>query len=264
MIQLINTLTFHSYKGGTGKTHLSANLAVLLSTHFKKRVTIFDCDFRAPSLHLMFGLKFDKPKNWFLNDYLVGRCELQVALHDVSTDFDLSTGSLFVAPANFNGDEINKEITHELDEEYQMRALQHMLAAREILADELDMDLLLIDTGPGFVLPSINAIIASDKTFLVTKVDEFDMRGTRELIAAVYDRLMEKSEILVNKVPFGAKNQEMIKWIEKELAMPVLWVIPCFCDVPREMSRNIFVHRYPTHEFSQSLLGLAKKILQGL
>ncbi len=226
-------------------------------------MTIFDCDFRAPSLHLMFRLKFNGGKNWFVNDYLNGDCELRSAMQDVSKNFDLKTGSLFVVPASFSGEEINREIKRELDEGYQMTALQNMLAARDILADELAIDLLLIDTGPGFILSSINAIIASDTTFLVTKVDEFDIKGTRELINAVYDRFsVEKTKIIVNKVNFDSDEQEMMDWIEKELDMPVLQLIPCFCEVAREMSRSIFVHRYPKHEFSLILKELANHLLE--
>ncbi|MCX6644506.1 MAG: P-loop NTPase, partial [Candidatus Bathyarchaeota archaeon] len=42
-------IAVHSYKGGTGKTLLSVNLAATLAKNGKK-VCIFDLDFRAPSL----------------------------------------------------------------------------------------------------------------------------------------------------------------------------------------------------------------------
>ena len=58
--------TLHSYKGGTGKTTLGANLAAILA---KKGcdVAILDLDFQAPSLHTLFGLSAGTR---YLNDYL--------------------------------------------------------------------------------------------------------------------------------------------------------------------------------------------------
>ena len=42
-------IAFHSYKGGTGKTHLSANLATVLARKGFKTV-LLDLDFRGPNL----------------------------------------------------------------------------------------------------------------------------------------------------------------------------------------------------------------------
>ena len=46
-------VAIHSYKGGTGKTSLSVNLA---ATYARKgyKVCLMDLDFRAPSLHVLF------------------------------------------------------------------------------------------------------------------------------------------------------------------------------------------------------------------
>ena len=42
-------IAVHSYKGGTGKTLLSVNLAATFAK-LGKKVCVFDLDFRAPSL----------------------------------------------------------------------------------------------------------------------------------------------------------------------------------------------------------------------
>ncbi len=59
-------IAVHSYKGGTGKTLLSVNLAATFAKDGKK-VCIFDLDFRAPSLFAI--LKAENSEVWF-NDYL--------------------------------------------------------------------------------------------------------------------------------------------------------------------------------------------------
>jgi chromosome partitioning protein len=73
-------VAIHSYKGGTGKTLLSINLAVTLAKHGKK-VCLLDLDFRAPSLATL--LKMAKVEYW-LNDYLNGVCEIEKVLIDLS------------------------------------------------------------------------------------------------------------------------------------------------------------------------------------
>ena len=46
------TIAIHSYKGGTGKTTMCANLGYLLAVRGYK-VCLIDLDFRAPSLHAL-------------------------------------------------------------------------------------------------------------------------------------------------------------------------------------------------------------------
>ncbi|MGA9153848.1 MAG: P-loop NTPase, partial [Candidatus Nitrosopolaris sp.] len=65
-------IAFHSYKGGTGKTTLAANLAALLTTKGYS-VVLLDLDVYAPSLQLYFETD---PKKW-INDFLFEKAELK-------------------------------------------------------------------------------------------------------------------------------------------------------------------------------------------
>lgn len=69
-------IAVHSYKGGTGKTLLSVNLAATFAKNGKK-VCVFDLDFRAPSLFAI--LKASNVDYWF-NDYLNNTCEVNKTL----------------------------------------------------------------------------------------------------------------------------------------------------------------------------------------
>jgi MinD superfamily P-loop ATPase len=55
-------ITILSGKGGTGKTTLSSNLAVLLSK--KEKITVADCDADAPNLGLALGIKEKEFIHW--------------------------------------------------------------------------------------------------------------------------------------------------------------------------------------------------------
>jgi MinD-like ATPase involved in chromosome partitioning or flagellar assembly len=73
-------IAFHSYKGGTGKTLLSINLAATYAK-MNKSVCLFDLDFRAPSLHAAFAS--DDVECW-LNEYLNGTYDIKRVLIDLS------------------------------------------------------------------------------------------------------------------------------------------------------------------------------------
>ena len=52
---MMKIIAFHSYKGGTGKTHLSANLATVLARQGHK-TALLDLDFRGPNLQTLCGI----------------------------------------------------------------------------------------------------------------------------------------------------------------------------------------------------------------
>ena len=74
------TFVFHSYKGGTGKTTLAANLAPLLARK-GFRVFLLDLDVYAPSLQTYFEIE---PDRW-VNDFLTGDTELKDIIVDLTS-----------------------------------------------------------------------------------------------------------------------------------------------------------------------------------
>ena len=49
-------VSVHSYRGGTGKSNLTANLAACLAAA-GKRVAVVDTDIQSPGIHMLFGLE---------------------------------------------------------------------------------------------------------------------------------------------------------------------------------------------------------------
>ena len=74
-------LALHSYRGGTGKSNLTANLASALAMA-GARVCIIDTDIASPGVHVLFGLEPDQ-LGITLNDYLWARCGIEEAAIDV-------------------------------------------------------------------------------------------------------------------------------------------------------------------------------------
>jgi predicted cupin superfamily sugar epimerase len=69
---MADIISVHSFRGGTGKSNTSANLAALYAMD-GLRVGVVDTDIQSPGIHVIFGLDEDEAP-YSLNDYLWGRC----------------------------------------------------------------------------------------------------------------------------------------------------------------------------------------------
>ena len=76
-------VSIHSYRGGTGKSSLTANLASSLVQQ-GRRVAVVDSDIQSPGLHVLFGMD-PQQMDLTLNDYLHGRCSIEQAAYDVTS-----------------------------------------------------------------------------------------------------------------------------------------------------------------------------------
>lgn len=79
-------VSFHSFRGGTGKSNITANVAAILAKS-GKRVGVIDTDILSPGIHVLFGLD-ESQIVYSLNDYLWGRCEIQQVVLDVTQNLE--------------------------------------------------------------------------------------------------------------------------------------------------------------------------------
>lgn len=249
-------ITIHSYKGGTGKTLLSVNLAATFAKNGKK-VCVFDLDFRAPSLFAI--LKTENSNYWF-NDYLNNTCDINKALIDLSSRIR-GNGKFYTALANPSTEAI-RDMTSK-DRKWEMRALGRLLALRETLLKEQKFDYLFFDCSPGLQYSSINAIVAADIVLVVTTTDRSDIDGTVRMLRELYNLFEKKAFIVMNKVlDYGsiAKPEELKERINNLYHVPLLSIVPCFCEVLRAEGSSIFVQDNPEHPFSRLIDKIAEKI----
>lgn len=250
-------IAVHSYKGGTGKTLLSVNLAVSLLKHGRK-VCLLDLDFRAPSLSSI--LKIDKTEHW-LNDYLNGTCKIDKALIDISDRFN-NEGTLLIGLAN-PATEAIREMSAK-DRKWEMRALGRLLSLKNSVLNAMDCDYLIFDTSPGLQYSSINAIVSADLVIVATTFDTSDIKGTNRMLRELYDLFEKKTEIVMNKVLYDvsskSEREELQSKIKDMYKAPVLGMIPCFCDVSRAGGAFIFAQEKPEHTFSKILNEIATTI----
>lgn len=252
-------IAVHSYKGGTGKTLMSINLATALVQRGKK-VCLLDLDFRAPSLYA--ALKADGSEYW-LNDYLNGVCEIKRVLIDSTEKSGLNGGRLLLGLANPNTEAI-RDMTAK-DRKWEMRALGRLLALKNSLLNDMELDYIIFDTSPGLQYSSINAIVSADIILVVTTQDASDVLGTRRMVQELYDLFDKKAALLLNKTLLRTTSvekemKEIAGLYEKTYDLPVMQVIPCFCDVLKAGGTYIFSKEKPDHPFTKILEEIVTKI----
>jgi len=251
-------IAFHSYKGGTGKTLLSINLAATYAKHGKS-VCLFDLDFRAPSLHVAFAS--DGVECW-LNEYLNGTCDIRKVLIDLSRQHG-NGGKFYVGLANPTTEAIRDMSAK--DRKWEMRALGRLLSLKNSLLNDMHLDYLIFDTSPGLQYSSINAIVSADVVLVVTSMDSSDIKGTQRMTQELYDLFEKKTGILLNKVPAemltsNAQKKSLYEKLNSIHTLPILEVIPCFCDILRAGGTHIFAEEKPDHPFTVTLEKIATKI----
>jgi len=246
----------HSYKGGTGKTLLSVNLAATFAKNGKK-VCIFDLDFRAPSLSAI--LKTENVKFWF-NDYLNSTSDINNVLVDLNSRIS-GNGKFYACLANPSTEAMRDMSSKE--KKWEMHALGRILALRETLINEQKFDYLLFDTSPGLQYSSINAIVAADFIVVATTGDRSDVDGTKRMVAELYNLFEKKTGLVLNKVldaSATARRTEMQNKVKETYHVPMLGIVPCFCEVLRAEGNSIFALEKPDHPFTRILGEMARKI----
>jgi len=250
-------IAIHSYKGGTGKTLFSVNLATTFALKGKK-VCLLDMDFRAPSLHALFKLSGSE---YWLNDYLNGTCTIKKALVDLTDSLGVK-GKLLVGFANPSTEAIRDMSAK--DRKWEMRALGRLLALRNSVLDEIGMDYLVFDTSPGLQYSSINAIVSADIVLVISTIDASDVQGTKRMLNELYDLFEKKTYIVLNKVliEIGSKKgkEELSEKLGNSHKLPIFEIVPCFCDILKAGGTHIIAKEKPQHFFSKMLNHMTEKI----
>src|SRR3989337_3415355 len=245
-------VTFHSYKGGTGKTLLSVNLAIVFAK-MGKRVCILDLDLRAPSLHSIFRNR----SNYWVNDYLNKACIIEKVLAECNIK-EVPNGKLLVGLANPSTEAIRE--MESKDRNWEIEALGRLFSLKATLLNDMHLDYVFFDASPGLNYSSINAIVCAHIVLVVTSTDKSDVEGTRRMIHDLYELFDKKTRIIINRVQseyISSKtyNDNSIKLETHQL--PIVGVVPCSCDVLGAGGECLFASEKPNHPFTKKLQEIA-------
>jgi MinD-like ATPase involved in chromosome partitioning or flagellar assembly len=248
-------VSIHSYRGGTGKSNISANLAYL-AARAGKRVAVLDSDLQAPGVHLLFGFDTDRMPHT-LSDFFFNRCGLEEAAYNLKGLAELENidGSIFLLPSRMTVDAIMQVVS----EGYDVGKLDDQLNK---LVDELKLDLLLIDTHPGFNEETLLTIAISNTLIIVLRPDKQDYHGTAVLVEVAGRMAVPHVHMLANKVVGQVDRQDIVQKIKQGYGYDVIGVLPFAEEMARLGSEGIFASRYPTHPLSKELQVIAQRIME--
>ncbi len=244
-------IAIHSYRGGTGKSNLTANLAVAIALQ-GKRVAVVDTDLQSPGIHTIFNSNIPRKT---LNDYLWNRCSIQDTAYDVSSTIGIEQkGKIFLIPSSINVNEIARIIS----EGYNVNLLN---SGFQRLIKELELDYLFLDTHPGLSRETLLSIAISNLLILILRPDSQDFQGTAVTVDIARQLKVPKMLIAINKVVSTINVSELQEKVEMTYDIPVAGILPVSEEMMQLGSSGVFCLRYPEHHLTQILNQVAVKAI---
>ncbi len=247
-------VSIHSYRGGTGKSNFTANLATTIAMQ-GFRVAVVDTDLPSPGIHNIFDLDLEKsPKT--LNSYLWGEVPIAAAAYDVTGAAGITgQGTLLLVPASVKADDIAKILKNG----YDVKLLNDGFRQ---LVKELKLDYLFIDTHPGLSKETFLSIAISHVLVLILRPDKQDYQGTAVTIDVARQLNVRKMLLAINKA-YGSLNWEVLQQkVEATYGAPVAGIFPLSEDVVQLASEGVFCTQFPDHPISREFVKVASKIME--
>lgn len=246
-------ISIHSFRGGTGKSNTTANVATLLAAA-GHRVGVIDTDIQSPGIHILFGLSGEEITT-SLNDYLWHGRDIKETALDVTSNLGVELkGRLFLIPASIKPG----EITRVLREGYDAQKLT--MGFRKLL-EALALDVLLIDTHPGLNEETLLSIVISHTLAIVMRPDKQDYEGTGITVKVAQQLNVPRMMLIVNKTPPILEPEAVRIKVEQTYGCEVAAVLPHSDEMMNLASEGIFVLRYPNHPITSLYRQVATKLM---
>jgi MinD-like ATPase involved in chromosome partitioning or flagellar assembly len=260
-VYVTRVISLHSFRGGTGKSNITANTAAYLA-QTGRRVGVIDTDIQSPGIHAIFQLAERRIKHT-LNDYLWGQCPIEEATFDVTPpELTHSSGRIFLTPSSMNAGDISRV----LHEAYDVRQLKDGF---KDLIRALDLDYLLIDTHPGLNEETLLSIAISHVLVVILRPDAQDFQGTGVTLEVAQKLGVPQMILVLNKVLLESDDDTEIaqvfagyrRQLRETYGHEAGAILPLASELVRLASSGLFILQAPHHLFSQGLRALGDKII---
>ena len=246
-------ISVHSYRGGTGKSNTVANMAALMAAQ-GMRVAVVDTDIQSPGIHVLFGLG-EGDMGHTLNDFLWGQCDIRQAARDVTGSLGMGVrGQIYLVPSSVRTSDIARIVR----EGYDVNLLNDGFNA---LLDDLQLDVLLIDTHPGLNEETLLSVAISDALVIILRPDQQDFQGTSVTVEVARQLEVPRLLLLINKLPTVFDAGQVKEMAENLYGTDVAAVIPHSDEMMALASGGVFVLRYPDAHVTEQYRQLLAKLL---
>lgn len=240
----------HSFRGGTGKSNTTANLAAQLALR-GQRIGVIDTDIQSPGIHVLFGLD-GETVTASLNDYLWGGRAIEEAAHDVTPHG--AAGTIYLIPSSIKPGEITRALREGYD-------AQRLTLGLRRLVDELRLDTLLIDTHPGLNEETLLSLVISHVLVIVMRPDKQDYEGTGITVKVAQGLQVPRMMLVVNKAPPLLDPESVRAKVEQAYGCEVAAVLPHSDEMMNLASEGIFSVRFPDHPLTELYQRIAARVL---
>jgi septum site-determining protein MinD len=246
-------ISVHSFRGGTGKSNTTANLAACLARD-GRRVGVIDADIQSPGIHVLFGVAGDAIQA-SLNDFLWHGRDIADVATDV-TDLQVAPlqGRLFLIPSSMQPGEIARILREGYDAQRLTEGLRDLVTA-------LDLDVLFIDTHPGLNEETLLSLVISQTLLVIMRPDRQDYEGTGITVRVARELEVPNVRILVNKMPGNLDPEAVAATVRSAYGCEVADVLPHSDDLMQLASESVFALRYPDHPLAERYRRIAVGLL---
>lgn len=248
-------VSVHSFRGGTGKSNSTANLAAIVALN-GQRVAIVDTDIQSPGIHVLFGFDEGNMK-LSLNDYLWGRCKIEEAAYDVTSVLKAAAtpkSRIYLIPSSLRAGEIARVLREGYDVGLLNDGFQELI-------ETLNLDYLFIDTHPGINEETLLSITISDILLLILRPDRQDFQGTAVTVDVARKLEVPRMLLMVNKALPALNFANLKQQVEATYGVTVAGIIPLSEEMVQLASSDLFCIRHPNHAVSQVLMSVANQIM---
>ncbi len=252
-------IAVHSFRGGTGKSNLVANVAVSVALE-GKRVGVVDTDVQSPGIHVLFDVDVESVE-CTLNDYLWGRCSIEDAAQDVTPSLHgahgraaAKEGAVYLVPCRSRAGEIARV----LREGYDVGVLNDGFRA---LMHGLHLDYLFIDTHPGLNEETLLSIAVADLVIVLLRPDKQDFQGTAVTVEVARKLEVPNLVLVINKVLPEYDLDDLRRHVETTYQTPVAGILPLSLDLVRLASGGIFCLNEPLHAITKEIGTIAARVM---
>lgn len=203
----MKTITFYSYKGGTGRSLALANAALYLA-RLEFRVVALDFDLEAPGLHYKFSTSSNGkalPVKSGVVDYLhsfIVDGQSPGSLKNFTVDVSVPgivEPPIHLIPAGCGPSKeywlkLSRINWHELFYSNQAKGVQIFLDLKNRIADEIKPDFLLVDSRTGITeMGGVATTMLADKIIALVLPSRENLEGTRAVLRSIRRSRRESS-----------------------------------------------------------------------
>ena len=233
---MARVISIISGKGGVGKTTLGLNLGASLAKHFKKNVTLVDCNVTTSHVGLYLGMYYCPIT---LNKVLRGEYKIGDAINEHYSGMKVIPASLSLT--DLEGVDIT-ELRNKL---------------KGLLNDN---DIVLLDGSPGLGREGVASMRASDEILYVTNPyipSVMDIVRCQEIANEIGVKPLGIAVNMVNNKKYEMSKSE----IEELTKLPVIASIPHDKNVHRSLTLKMPIVLFKPHSAaSKEILKLSSKL----